>query len=92
MHGGGEVAVAVGVDVGDGDAAELFGGVVVVGFGVADAAVEVGFAGEGGLGTEGVEVEVEGDGGEGLAGEVFVGEGLGGIERFLSVSRRASMV
>ena len=25
---------------------------------------------------------MEGDGGEGLAGEVFVGEGLGGVERF----------
>ena len=83
VHGRGEVAVTVGVDVRDGDAAEFFGGVVVVGFGVANAAVEVSLAGEGGLGTEGVEVEVEGDGGEGLAGEVFVGEGFGGVERFL---------
>ena len=82
VHGGGEVAVAVGVDVGDGDAAEFFGGVVVADRCVADSAVEAGLAGEGGLGAEGVEVEVEGDRGEGLAGEVFVGEGFGGIERF----------
>jgi hypothetical protein len=44
------------------------------------AAGEVGFAGEGGLGTEGIEVEMEGNGGEGLACQVFVGDGLSGVE------------
>ena len=82
VHRGGEVAVAVGVDVGDGDAALLFGGVVVAGFAVANPAAEVSFVGECGLGTEGVEVEVKGNGCEGLASEIFVGEGLGGVERF----------
>ena len=46
------------------------------------AAGEVGFSGEGGLGTEGVEVEMEGNGGEGLASQIFVGDGLGGVEGF----------
>ena len=77
---GGEVAVAVGVDVGERDAAALLGRVFVFGFAVADAAAGVGLAGEGGLGTEGVEIEVKRDGGEGLAGEIFVGEGFGGVE------------
>src|ERR1700733_14349154 len=81
-EGRGEVAVVVGVDVGDGDAAALFGWVFVFVFAVADAATEVGLAGEGGLGAEGVEVEMERNCGEGLAGEVFVGEGFGGVEGF----------
>ena len=76
----GEVAIAVGVDVGDGDTAEFFGRVFVVGFIVANATVEMGFAGEGGFGAEGVEVEVKGDGGERLAGEVFVGDGFDSVE------------
>jgi hypothetical protein len=80
VHGGGEVAEALGVDVGDGDAALLFSGVLAFGFGVAHSAGEVSLAGEGGLGTEGVQVEVEGYGGEGLASEVLVGEGFGGVE------------
>jgi hypothetical protein len=69
--------------VGDGDAAAFFVRVGVVAYVVADAAAEVGFAGEGGLGTEGVEVEMEGEGVERLAGEVFVGEGLGGVQGFV---------
>jgi hypothetical protein len=69
--------------VGDGDAALLLLGVLVLFYGFADAAGEVGLADEGGLGAEGVEVEVEGEGAEGLAGEVLVGEGLGGVEGFL---------
>ena len=80
VEGGGEVALAVGFDVGDFDGALLFVGVGVVGFVVADASAEVGLVGEGGLGAEGVEVEVEGEGGEGLAGKVTPGDGLGGFE------------
>ena len=33
-------------------------------------------------GAEGIEIEMEGERGERLAGEVFVGEGLGGVEGF----------
>src|SRR5215471_1121839 len=61
VHGWRQVAVAVGFDVIDGDAAEFFRRIFIFGFWVSDASVEVGFSGKRGLGAEGVEVEVKGD-------------------------------